>query len=182
MVATNRNSKVFNDGIIKAKKMIDDRIINGLVNAAKDLILDAEFEKEYNNLTGNTLTSYAVGIYSKMRLRALISIYDVDSGIDRPTRIKLSNRKGYQKVIHYDTGDEIYVKTDSFEKTSGEYGHDTSEEFLRQFIPDNMGYFLVMCTGTEYSGILEYGGLNVLTDTFMKSPKIFFSNLKRMKI
>lgn len=181
MVATNRNVKVFSEGISKAKKMIDDKIVEALIRAAKELILDAEFEKEYNNLTGNTLTSYAVGIYSKWSLRAIISIYDVDSGIDRPTRTKLSNKKGYQKVIHYDTGDEIYVKTDSFEKTSAEYGHDTSEEFLRGYIPDNGGYVIVMCTGTEYSGILEYGGLNVLTETFIKSPRIFFSNLKRIK-
>lgn len=182
MVGTNRNEKVFADAIAKVKVALNEELLDTLTNIAADLILDAEFEKEFNNLTGNTLTSYAAGIYANRKLKRWLNIFQVDNAIDSPTTKKLSNKDGYQMVIHYDTQELIPVKTSTFIDTSDEYGYETSERFLKSYTPEKDGYAIVMCTGTEYSAILEFGGLNVLTETFMKSPQLFLSNLRKIKL
>lgn len=182
MDVTKRNEKVFEDAIAKVKIQLESKILDALTNAAGDLILDAEFEKEFNNLTGNTLTSFACGIYIHRKLRRWVNIFHVDNAVDTPTTKKLSNKDGYQMVVHYDTQELIPVKTSTFVDTSDEYGYETSERFLKSYTPEKDGYTIVMCTGTEYSAILEFGGLNVLTETFMNSPRIFLSNLRWIKL
>lgn len=182
MAGTNRNEKVFADAMMKIKESLNKKMLDALTNIAADLILDAEFEKEFNNLTGNTLTSYAAGVYVDRKLRRWVNIFHVDNAIDMPTSKKLSNKDGYQMVVHYDTHELIPVKTSTFVDTSDEYGYETSEKFLKSYTPEKDGYAIVMCTGTEYSAILEFGGLNVLTDTFMKSPQLFLGNLRKIKL
>lgn len=182
MDVTRRNEKVFEDAMAKVKESLNGKILDALTNVAADLILDAEFEKEFNNLTGNTLTSYAAGIYVDRKLKRWVNIFNVDYDIDMPTTKKLSNKEGYQLVVHYDTNELIPVKTSTFIDTSDEYGYESSERFLKSYAPEKDGYAIVMCTGTEYSAILEFGGLNVLTETFMKSPQLFLGNLRKIKL
>lgn len=173
---------MFEDAMAKVKESLNRKILDTLTNVAADLILDAEFEKEFNNLTGNTLTSYAAGIYVDRKLKRWVNIFNVDYDIDMPTTKKLSNKEGYQMVVHYDTNELIPVKTSTFIDTSDEYGYESSERFLKSYTPEKDGYAIVMCTGTEYSAILEFGGLNVLTETFMKSPQLFLGNLRKIKL
>lgn len=183
MAATNRNTKVFEEGVAKVKAKLSQVILDKLTKVAEDLVLDAEFEREFNNLTGNTLTSYTAGVYVDRRLKRWVNILKhVDVGMDEPTSKKLSNKDGYQVVVHYDTHERIPVKTSTFVDTSDEYGYETAERFLKSYTPDNNGWSIVVCTGTEYSAILEFGGLNVLTETFMNSSSIFLRNLRRIKL
>ena len=60
--------RMSNDAVFYAAKrkiwdLVWPNLYEALVSLAHELIQSAEFEKEYMNLTGNTLTSYAVGIY-----------------------------------------------------------------------------------------------------------------------
>lgn len=182
MAATNRlNEKVFSDGIRKAKIAIEYAIIERLKRAAEELIIDAEFSQGYQNLTGNTLTSYAIGIYSRGELREYIDIFEVEEGLEKPTMPKLSTGKGWIKVQRYGGG-EAFVYQDTLEQTDRDYGYNTSRRFLEYYSPKTNGFELVMCTGTEYSEYLEDRGLNVLTETFMLSPRVFLNNLKRIRL
>lgn len=177
-----KNERAFNEGIKKAKTAIKYAILERMKKIAEDLILDAEFAQGYHNLTGNTLTSYAIGIYYEYKLEEYISIFDVDSGIDKPTSKKLSTGSGWIRVTHYDTGDRVSVNRSMLERTDEDFGYNTSREFLYDYTPDNGGFVIVMCTGTEYSSVLEFGGLNVLTETFQAGAQVFLSNLKRIKL
>lgn len=181
MDVTNRNVKTFIDGIRKAKIAIEYAVIERLKRAAEELIVDAEFAQGYQNLTGNTLTSYAIGIYYKGELREFIDIFEVDEGIDKPTRPKLSTGKGWITIERYGGG-KAHVLQDTLEKTDGDYGYNTSRRLLEYYTPKTDGFELVMCTGTEYSEYLEDRGLNVLTETFMLSPRVFLNNLKRIRL
>lgn len=180
-VTKTRNINTFDKGIRIAKDKIKRLILDKLKKVAEDLILDAEFAQGYNNLTGNTLTSYAVGIYYQYKLEEYIDIFEVDSGIDKPTSPKLTTGNGWVSVTHYDTGERVSVNRRTLDRTDEDYGFNTSREFLYDYTPDNGGFVIVMCTGTEYSAVLEHGGLNVLTDTFQFSPRAFLSNLRKIK-
>ena len=80
-----------NDAVFKvAKRKIWDlvwpNLYEALVSLAYELIQSAEFEKGYMNLTGNTLTSYAVGIYKDGVLIEIIQ----NSKLRPPIRVKLT--------------------------------------------------------------------------------------------
>lgn len=182
MVATNRNNEqVFRDGIRKAKIAIEYAIIERLKRVAEKLIVDAELAQEYQNLTGNTLTSYAIGIYARGELREFIDIFEVDEALDKPTRPKLSTGKGWITIKKYGGG-TAQVFQDTLEPTDGGYGYVSSRRFLEYYNPKTNGFELVMCTGTEYSEYLEERGLNVLTETYMISPRVFLNNLKQIRL
>ena len=165
----------------KMKNILTAQMLECLTKAAYALLIDAETSKEYHNLTGNTLTSYMVGIYENGKLRRIVSIYQADS-LKRPTSRKLSrgNGKGVIRVEDYDSGRIIPVKKYKLVETDEGYGYDTSKSFLASYRPENSkGFSLVMCTGTEYSEYLESSKkLNTLTETFRISAKAILSNLK----
>lgn len=165
----------------KMKNILTALMLESLTRAAYALLVDAETSKEYHNLTGNTLTSYMVGIYENGKLRRLVSIYQADS-LKRPTSRKLSqgDGKGVIRVEDYDSGKIIPVKKYKLLKTDEGYGYNTSKLFLFSYRPKTTkGFSLVMCTGTEYSEYLEsLRNLNTLTETFRISAKAILSNLK----
>ena len=165
----------------RMKNILSSQMLECLTKAAYGLLVDAEASQEYHNLTGNTLTSYMVGIYENGKLRRLVSIYQSDS-LKKPTSRKLSrgDGKGVIRVEDYDSGRVIPVKKYKLLKTDEGYGYDTSKSFLFSYRPQiSKGFSLVMCTGTEYSEYLEsLKGLNTLTETFRISAKSILSNLK----
>lgn len=134
--------------------------------AAINLLMDAMVSKEHGDLTGNTLTSFACGIYNKGKLKDTILLIDVAS-LDQPTFRKLSDTDGVIEIERYDTGYVATVNTKGMQRTDKKYGYDTAQKFLRGYKPDNVdGISLVMTTGTEYSQYIEdVRKLNVLTET-----------------
>nr|DAV38592.1 MAG TPA: hypothetical protein [Caudoviricetes sp.] len=177
------NAKLFDEGMRKARKLITQQIVECLTRSAYALLVDAETAKEYHNLTGNTLTSYAVGIYANGTLKRIVSMYDADN-VAKPTSVKLSRGDGKGVVIveDYDSGRFIPVKRGYLTDTDGGYGLATSKSFLSSYKPSNRGFSMVMCTGTEYSEFLEKNkGLNVLTETFMIAPRTVVTNLKPIR-
>jgi len=158
--------RMSNDAVFKAAKrriwdLVWPNLYEALVSLAHELIQSAEFVKGYKNLTGNTLTSYAVGIYKD---GALIEIIQ-NSNLRPPVRVKLTRGEVWEDFRDYDGNFRKWfvgiVETDSG------WGDETSINFLTSYDPPFRGSKtgIVMCTGTEYSEFLEMDGINVLTAT-----------------
>lgn len=155
------NADVFDAAKIKIERLLWERLYDALIKFGRWLILDAQMQQEYRNLTGNTLTSYAFGIYRNGMLQDII----FDTGIKPPIRVKFQKGEIVREFEDYDG---------NFRDPAGPYpvqtdmgwGDETSITFLTQYEPPFRDG-LVMCTGTEYSTFLENEwGFNVLTDTF----------------
>jgi len=176
------NNDVLDTGFAKGLSLIRQTIVGSLTEAAYKLLLTAEWEKEYHNLTGNTFTSYMVGIYYNRSLVRIISVYDADLSLRRPVRGKLWRGSGIGTIYveDYDSGKMVPVKKYRLIDTDKDYGENTSRNFLRSYRPSDDIEF-VMCTGTEYSQLLEtVRHLDVLTGTFMEAPKIINNSWKRI--
>ena len=174
------NTKALNEGFKKFKKLMDMQMLDILTNASYKLLVDAEFSKEFQNLTGNTITSYMVGIFKRGKLARTIALKDMDR-LPSPTRRKLSYKKdGVAIVEEYMTGNERVVRLKDLVETDKMYGYTTAKRFLTIYKPEvYKGYGIVMCTGTEYSDFLEdMYGLNVLTETFQISPRVLAQSLR----
>lgn len=174
------NTKALNEGFKKFKKLMDTQMLDILTNASYKLLVDAEFSKEFQNLTGNTITSYMVGIFKRGRLARTIALKDMDR-LPSPTRRKLSYKKdGVAIVEEYMTGNERVVRLKDLVETDKMYGYTTAQRFLTTYKPEvYKGYGIVMCTGTEYSDFLEdMYDLNVLTETFQISPRVLAQSLR----
>jgi len=158
--------RMSNDAVFYAAKrkiwdLVWPNLYEALVSLAHELIQSAEFEKEYMNLTGNTLTSYAVGIYKD---GALIEIIQ-NSNLRPPVRVKLTRGEAVIGFTDYDGN--FRKKFVGKVETDRGWGDDTSIKFLTSYDPPfrSSKTGIVMCTGTEYSEFLEMQGANVLTAT-----------------
>lgn len=179
----NHNEKVLEEGRKKIRTIIDDHLIECVTEMGIKLIHDGVISAQYHNLTGNTLTSLAVGIYQRGRLKRIITAV-VTQGLKNATRTKLTRGDGVGVVMvrDYESGKLIPVKKYTLVDTNEEYGLTTSTNFLKSYKTPNDSIGLVMCTGTEYSSFLESKkGLNVLTDTFDYTESISKMSLKPMK-
>ena len=169
------NRKALEEGFVKAKQIVYEHITSILIKMCDDLIDDALAEKEYGNFTGNTVTSYACGLFISGRLSYVSLSSDK---LDGPIRIKLAKGESAYLDPDYDGGARAIKGT---VETDGKYGYQTSLDFLNFYNSNSKGFEIVMCTGTEYSSYIEEEiGANVLTDTFINSKQILLSNLKPM--
>jgi len=158
--------RMSNDAVFKAAKrriwdLVWPNLYEALVSLAHELIQSAEFVKGYKNLTGNTLTSYAVGIYKD---GALIEIIQ-NSNLRPPVRVKLTCGEVWEDFRDYDGNFRKWFV--GIVETDRGWGDETSINFLTSYDPPFRGSKtgIVMCTGTEYSEFLEMQGANVLTAT-----------------
>lgn len=158
--------RMSNDAVFYAAKrkiwdLVWPNLYEALVSLAYELIQSAEFEKGYMNLTGNTLTSYAVGIYKDGVLIEIIQ----NSKLRPPIRVKVT--RGEVLVDFRDYDGNFRKKFVGIVKTDSGWGDDTSINFLTSYDPPfrSSKTGIVMCTGTEYSDFLETQGSNVLTAT-----------------
>lgn len=168
------NSKVFNEGMRKAKRIINDYLYPAIERSCSKLIDHALKEREYDGFTGNTQTSYACGIYYNGGLMGMVISGNT---MRKPVRIKI--RKGERVYLSnpYEGKDRTVVgKVD----VSGEFGADSAADFLYSYRPFiTKGFSIVMTTGTEYSEYLEnVRNLNVLTDTSKSGKDILLKELK----
>lgn len=172
------NKSLFDAGMKKAGEIISGFIFDYLVKVCEALVDDAVKSKRgWSNFTGNTITSYACGVY----IDGVFSYYySNEDNMRKPIRVKLTEDEYAYLSPDYDGKNRGLRGT---VKTDGDYGENSSLKFLRAYKPDcNNGFALVMCTGTEYSTYLENrSNANVLTDTFQKARDILFANLKPMK-
>lgn len=177
------NAKVLEEGKKKMRNIIDKYLLDRITEIGIRLLQDGVVSAKYHNVTGNTLTSLAVGIYYRGGLSRIITAV-VTQGLKNPTRPKLSRGDGIGVIMvqSYESGKFIPIKKYNLVDTNGEYGLTTSVNFLKAYKTPSDGIGLVMCTGTEYSNYLESKkGLNVLSDTFDYAESIAKMTFKPMK-
>lgn len=167
------NEKVILNGTEKAGKLVHEHIVMQLMDFSDRLIHLAQMEKDYSNLTGNTVTSYMCGIYFRGKLTDVI----LDDGIKPPIRVKLTKGERFHG-ISYDGRLRDFVGEVA---TDRGYGDDFSMKFLAKYKPSSDGYAMVMCTGTEYSEFLERSyHFNVLTEISAEARRAFLNSFKPM--
>lgn len=179
----NHNVKTLEEGRKKMHEIIDRHLIECVTDMSVRLINHGVLSAEYHNLTGNTLTSLAVGIYHRGNLERIVTAITTQ-GLVMPEHKKLSRGDGLGVIMvrDYDNGKLIPVKKYNLVNTNGEYGLTTSVNFLKSYKAPSDSIGLVMCTGTEYSNFLEAKrGLNVLSDTYEYTESISKMCLKPMK-
>lgn len=177
------NAKVLEEGKKKMRNIIDEYLLDRITEIGIRLLQDGVVSAKYHNVTGNTLTSLAVGIYYRGGLSRIITAV-VTQGLKNPTRPKLSRGDGIGVIMvqSYESGKFIPIKKYNLVDTNGEYGLTTSVNFLKAYKTPSDSIGLVMCTGTEYSNYLESKkGLNVLSDTFDYAESIAKMTFKPMK-
>lgn len=177
------NRKVLEEGRKRMREIIDRHLLECITEMGIKLIHDGVISAQYHNLTGNTLTSLAVGIYHRGALKRIITAVTTQ-GLKNPTRNKLTRGDGIGVVMarDYDSGKLVHIKKYALIDTDERYGLTTSVNFLNSYKAPSDSIGLVMCTGTEYSSFLESKkGLNVLTDTFDYTEAISKMSLKPMK-
>lgn len=177
------NAKVLEEAKKKMGNVIDSYLLDKITETGIRLLHDGVISAQYHNVTGNTLTSLAVGIYYKGGLSRIITAV-VTQGLKNATRPKLSRGNGIGVIMvrSYDNGRLIPIKKYGLIDTNGEYGLTTSVNFLKSYKAPRNSIGLIMCTGTEYSNYLESKkGLNVLSDTYDYAESIAKMTFKPMK-
>ena len=170
------NKAALNSGFKKAKQIIFSHIYNQAILLCENLIKDALSKREFQSFTGNTITSFACGIYIDGDLNYMVASGEnmsspVHAKIQRGQTVYLKNP--YEGSPRRVTG-KVDIKYD-------EYGMETSFKILQSMKPDNRGISIIMTTGTEYSTYLEsVYNLNVLTDTSKSSniKSLLYSSFK----
>lgn len=173
------NKKAFEAGMRKANAIIADRVALAFFGLGRSLLDDAMVSAEYRNLTGNTITSLAFGLYRNFGLSEVIYL----EGLKPALRVKLTKGETVYSFMDYDSNNRPYFRADI--DTDGGYGEATSMRFLQSYRPKT-AQGIVLTTGTEYSEYLEQElGLNVLTETRdvarSKALALFKANFKRIE-
>lgn len=172
------NSAALRRGTQMAKDMIARHILNViLVPAAKELIKDASQGRISigHNMTGNTVNSYAVGVYVKGQL---VHIETSSGSIPKPLRRKLSRGERFYAGSQRWDGD-VQVGTFTAQvSTNGTMEAERSIAFLQSHKPSPNGWALVVCNGVEYATYQENElDIDVLTANFdyakMFMPSMF---------
>lgn len=167
-------SKQFDACVKNADKIITEAIIYHMENFGDQMVNEVlPSQAEFRNLTGNTLESYAYGIYLNGSLHT-ISMYSGEPAI----RLKLRKDEILRNFEDYDGYIRKYFKADV--DTDRGYGSESSYRFLSSYKPSGK-FSIIFTTGTEYSAYLEnILNLNVLTDGFESSRTDFLNSFKKI--
>lgn len=172
------NEAALQRGTQMAKDMIARHVLNViLVPTAKELIKDATLGRISigHNMTGNTVNSYAVGVYVK---GTLVHIETSSGSIPCPLRRKLGKGERFYAGGQRWDGD---VQQNTFTapiSTNGTTEAERSIAFLQSYKPSPKGWALVVCNGVEYATYQENEmNIDVLTSNFdyakMFMPSMF---------
>lgn len=169
------NAKALEEGLKKAREIAFEHVKQCLMDACDDLVDHAVHAKYgWQNFTGNTITSYAIGLF----IDGKFVYYYSNNGIKPPVRVKL--KKGETVFLNPDYDGRSRSFTGIIDTDAG-YGEPFSFEFLKSYKSHTKGIELVMCTGTEYSSYIEtVRNGNVLTETFKNAQSILSANFKPM--
>lgn len=161
-MANNRDA--LNNGFKIAKQIIFGHLFEQCVRLCDSLVKDAIQKREFQSFTGNTITSFACGIYIDGALS-----YMVASGQNMAAPVHAKVQKGeyvYLKNPYEGAPRGVKGKVDIVYNDSG---MDSSFKIL-EGMKANKGLSIIMTTGTEYSTYLEnVHHLNVLSDTSKES-------------
>ena len=173
----NINEKAIREGMAKANAIIEQRINAALYRLGMYYLQHAIDNKEYSNLTGNTITSTSFGLYKDYQLQQVIFI-----SMKEAIRTKLIKGEWFDEPFDYDGNVRSFQgKID----TDAAYGKDLARDFLMQYRPLKPNA-IVLTTGTEYSTYIENElDSNVLTQTRDEAKntmiQMFNKNFERIK-
>ena len=160
------NGNAIKSGKDKALKAIREYMARVSPQVAEHLIIEAENSKEYNDFTGNTVTSYSVGIYKGGNLTDIV----FDDNLRERLREKVKKREVVTLRETYDGRTDVTIVGQV--NVTSETGLEFSEKFLQTVFPKG-GTGIVMTTGTEYSTFLEkVRNLDVLTNAFNNAREV----------
>lgn len=161
------NEAALRQGTRRAKELIARHVLNNiLMPMAKELVRDATQGRIFtgHNMTGNTINSYAAGVYVSGQL---VHIETSSGSIPGPLRRKLGYRQRFTPgQIRWDGEIQAYpfkAKTDS----NGTMEPERSIAFLQSYKASKDGWEVVVCNGVEYALWQENEmKINVLTANF----------------
>lgn len=161
------NAAALQMGSQRAKEIIARHVLNGiLIPASKELIHAATQGRIFagHNMTGNTINSYAVGVYVSGQL---VHIGTSSGSIPHPLRRKLGKgERFYAGSQRWDGETQEHTFTAKV-STNGTTEAERSIAFLQSYKPSADGWALVMCNGVEYATYQENEmQIDVLTANF----------------
>lgn len=151
--------------IIPQLELFGIRMVNSILPSQTD----------FRNLTGNTITSLAFGVYDNGKV--------VSMGFNKhyPPAIRNKLIKGEEVFDFEDYDGNLRKYYRAKIVTDADYGKNTSIDFLQSYKPTGQ-FAMVFTTGTEYSEYLEQKlKLNVLTDGFEYARNTILQSFKPMK-
>ena len=170
------NKAALDKGFKKAKEIIFAHLYDQCINLCDTLVNDALSKRKFQSFTGNTITSFACGIYIDGALNYLVAS---GQNMEVPVHAKVQEGELVYLVEPYE-GKARSVR--------GEVGiaynlsgMETSYRILQSMHPSSGGLSIIMTTGTEYSTYLEgVYHLNVLSETAKDSnvKKLLYSSFK----
>lgn len=170
------NKAALEAGFKKAKRMIANYLFSESIKLCDALVDDAVNKRGFQSFTGNTITSFACGIYQDGRLD-----YIVASGENMSKPVHAKVRNGEVVWLDNPYEGEPRSTTGRVDIAYDLSGMETSFRILQGFSPSNKGVSIMMTTGTEYSNYLEsVYHLNVLSDTAKEGNvrKLLYSSFK----
>ena len=170
------NKAALDKGFKKAKEIIFGHLYDQSIELCDRLVLDALQKRRFKSFTGNTITSFACGIYVDGALS-----YMVASGENMEAPVHAKIQKGETVWLGNPYEGKPRRVTGKVDIAYDVSGMDTSVRILQGFSPSNKGLSIVMTTGTEYSTYLEdVYKLNVLSDTAREGnvKKLLYSSFK----
>lgn len=170
------NKAALDKGFKKAKELIFSHLYNQCIKFCDSLVLDAIIKSGFKSFTGNTITSFACGIYIDGALN-----YVVASGEDMDAPVHAKVQEGELVYLSNPYEGEPRSVRGKVGIVYNLSGMETSFRILQGFRPKNKGLSVIMTTGTEYSTYLEsVYHLNVLSDTAKESNvrSLLYSSFK----
>lgn len=158
------NEAALRRGTQMAKDMIARHVLNlMLVPAAKALIKDATQGRISirHNMTGNTVNSYAAGVYVDGKP---VWIGTSSGSIPHPLRRKLGRGERFFAGSQRWDGETQEHTFTAQVSTNGTMEAERSIAFLQSYKPSPKGWALVVCNGVEYATFQE-NELNIDTLT-----------------
>ena len=161
------NAAALQRGTQIAKDLIARHVLNKIfVPAAKELIQAATQGRIFagHNMTGNTINSYAAGVYVNGQL---VHIETSAGSISKPLRRKLGRGQRFYAGSQRWDGE---MQEHTFTAQAGSNGTMEAERsiaFLQSHKPSPKGWALVVCNGVEYASYQENEmNIDVLTANF----------------
>lgn len=160
------NAAALQRGAAKARQIIEDHMYLLFTHAAKKLLEEATNNRILlgHNMTGNTVNSYAAGVYCRGKI---VFMMTSSQGISKPLRRKLGRGQRFYAGSQRWDGE---MQEHTFTAQAGSNGTMEAERsiaFLQSHKPSPKGWVLVVCNGVEYASYQENEmNIDVLTANF----------------
>lgn len=172
------NAAALKAGTARAKKIIRGHITMNLQYALDEIVDMAtrmRRDETKHNMTGNTVNSYAGGLFIDGVLKAVSTGQPGQS----PIQGKLRKGERFRKERLRWDGDLQQSTFKGKIDTDGHMEPSSSISFINTYKPKGNGFEVVICDGVEYATYQEnVRNIDVLTGSFSTAAEILTKNLK----